>query len=47
VVAPVAVAVPAARAAAAPAAKTAITLFTSSKTGDAQRKADIDLILED
>lgn len=39
---------PAARAAApAPAAKTAITLFTPSKKGDAQRKADIDLILED
>jgi hypothetical protein len=34
-------------AAPAPAAKTAITLFTPSKKGDAQRKADIDLILED
>lgn len=41
-------AAPAAAAQAAPAVKTdAITLFTPSKKGDAQRKADIDLILED
>jgi hypothetical protein len=49
VVAPAAAtaAAPAARAAAAPATDT-ITLFTPSKKGDAtQRKADIDLILED
>jgi hypothetical protein len=38
----------AAPAAAAPQARDTITLFTPSKKGDAtQRKADIDLILED